>query len=336
MADAFTLVLDRRDMTVTMEGRALCVQRSGEAKRHVPLGLIDNVVVYGRPMVACDVWRALARKGIAAVLLPARGAGEAAWLGAGFSGTSQLRYLQYRAYSEFSARVNTARRVLELKLNAQSTLIEYVRGSALFDVEDGEKALTDAGRAVEAAKANIASTSSLAALMGHEGAAARAWFGCLERILPERWRFVGRNRRPPVDPVNALLSLTYTMAGLELLNAVQATGLDPSLGFLHDIKPGRNALMLDLLEILRPAADLIVLEMLEETLQPEHFATNQHAGCRLTKAGRGLYYRSWSEKRMAWPDLHRRHNGDDDCLVHRRSLSSCSRRAVRELCRVFV
>ncbi len=123
----------------------------------------------------------------------------------------------------------------------------------------------------------------------------------MARVLPEQWRFSGRNRRPPQDPVNALFSLTYTLMLSEVERAVAQKGLDTALGFLHTPEPGRSALSLDLLEPLRAEADAFVLDVMSALLTPDHFSGSGTAGCRLSKEGRGLYYQRWAEKRPVWP-----------------------------------
>jgi CRISPR-associated protein Cas1 len=147
----------------------------------------------------------------------------------------------------------------------------------------------------------LAEAPNLPALMGLEGAAAAAWFGWLADHLPAHWKFAGRNRRPPRDPVNALLSLGYTLLGAEMLSVVQEAGLDPALGFLHGVAPGRESLMLDLIEALRPGVDMFVLGLLDTTLTPDLFTRQPVQGCRMNKEGRALFYPAWANARRAWP-----------------------------------
>jgi CRISP-associated protein Cas1 len=141
-------------------------------------------------------------------------------------------------------------------------------------------------------------------LMGLEGVAAAAWFRWLGHSLAPAWGFHGRNRRPPRDPVNALLSLGYTLLGGEMLGMVQQHGLDPAQGLLHELVPGRESLVLDLIEPLRPSVDLVVLGMLDHLLTPEDFSNTPAEGCRLSKEARGRFYQAWAQARQDWPDLH--------------------------------
>jgi CRISPR-associated protein Cas1 len=102
--------------------------------------------------------------------------------------------------------------------------------------------------------------------MGQEGAAAIAYFQGLAQIIAPRWGFCGRNRGPPRDPVNALLSLCYTLAAQTILRTLQRKGFDPALGFLHPPEAGRHSLVLDALEPIRPEIDRFVLQLLEHPL----------------------------------------------------------------------
>ena len=94
---------------------------------------------------------------------------------------------------------------------------------------------------IERNLALLAGAPNTATVMGLEGTVAAAWWNWLGAVLPKHWRFAGRNRRPPRDPVNALLSLSYTLLGVEILKQVQ----EPALGFLHGIVPGRKSLVLE-------------------------------------------------------------------------------------------
>jgi len=105
----------------------------------------------------------------------------------------------------------------------------------------------------------------------------------------------------PKDPINALMSLTYTMAMGDVHSTVHERGLDPCVGFLHALLPGRESLVLDVLEPLRCGADAFVLQLLDCGIRPKHFTYSAEYGCRLNKEGRQLYFTQWSEWRMEWP-----------------------------------
>lgn len=104
--------------------------------------------------------------------------------------------------------------------------------------------------------------------------------------------------------MNALLSLGYTLAGSEVRRAIQMKGLDPAVGFLHSPQPGRESLVLDMLEPLRPEIDWFVLGLLDGTLNLKDFTTNDQDGCLLNKGGRGPFLKAWTQWRKS--DAHTR------------------------------
>jgi CRISPR-associated protein Cas1 len=295
------LVIDHRETQVRMNGRALRIERPEHPPEHVPLGLIGLVVVHGSPMVGCEVWRELAERNIPAVLQPARGRGAGALVGAALGGTIELRIAQHRAADSPETALAIARRLVAAKIDAQTEV-----AARLAPAPEGAAELQ---RAQREAVDGLGRAVAVPSLLGVEGAAAAAWYhwliGWLDGRGLQHWRFAGRNRRPPRDPINALLSLGYTLLAGEVLRAVQEQGLDPALGFLHGVVPGRESLVLDLMEPLRPSVDLVVLGLADGVLIPTQFAYSARDGCRLTKDARALFYREWAMARSDWPDLSR-------------------------------
>jgi CRISPR-associated protein Cas1 len=309
MSDDRLVVLDHRDTHVRLDGRALRIDGPEGLRERVPLGLVGQVVVIGSPSVSCDVWRALAERGISAVLLPARGTGAIAWLGAGLPPALRLRRLQHLAAARPDAHLPLARRLVSLKLAGYQRLAQRLAAGELAGPWDDPQRIatgaTDVAHRIGAERRALREARDVAGLMGHEGVAAAAWWRWLSDALPAHWGFRGRNRRPPRDPVNALLSLGYTLLGSEVRRHVHAHGLDPALGLLHDIYPGREALVLDLVEPLRAGVDAFALSLLDRGpdwgLTPQDFTTSEHDGCRLGKAARGLFFSAWATWRQDWP-----------------------------------
>lgn len=314
--DKMTVVLDRKDIRLTCEGKALRVDCPDSPMQRIPLGMVGQVIVYGNPLVDCSVWRKLAEFGIQALLLPARGKGEPAVIGPGFSGSVMVRVAQYRNWFDSELKLKAAARAVGKKLAG------YIRLSEKLEADAGvyKESLSRLGRAKTAD-----------ALRGIEGAAAREWFAFMGRLLDPEWNFSGRNRRPPRDPVNALLSLGYTLMVSEVGKAVAARGLDPCLGFLHEPYPGRDSLVLDMAEAFRPGVDAIVLALTENSLSPGDFTTGKTDGCRLSKRGRGIFYQVFEEAKAVWPvpPVDMTDNGGET------DLGASARRFVREFARGF-
>jgi CRISPR-associated protein Cas1 len=130
----------------------------------------------------------------------------------------------------------------------------------------------------------------LGPLLGLEGSGSSAYYGALGAMLRDGWEFAGRVKRPPTDPVNALLSFGYTVLTNQVVSLVWAVGLDPGIGVLHQPGFGKPALALDLVEQFRPLiVDSVVLTLLNTgQLKPNDFRT-ELGGCWLKDDARKLF-----------------------------------------------
>lgn len=282
-----TLVLDRKKLVATTEANLIRIDQPGLEPQKVPLKMIGRVIVAGAPMVACSVWRALAQHNIPAVILPARGQGEAAYLGTVIPTSVERRLIQYRAVSDAKLSLTIAQWLLTAKLQGQEANLKLM-AKRNVKLEDDMARIRDGRRKLQ-------TDQRIESLMGHEGAAANQYYRALAKVLPAKWQFEGRNRRPPRDPVNGLMSLSYVLAAAEIRQVLFKRGLDPALGFLHALHGGRDNLVLDILEPLRPTIDRFVFGLLDNPLNLNHFHTHEADGCRLGKNGRKFFYGAWSE-----------------------------------------
>ena len=153
--------------------------------------------------------------------------------------------------------------------------------------------LTVVLRRLENALAALPAQTSIASLRGFEGAGTAAYFEGFADLLPPRIEFHGRNRRPPRDPANAVLSLGYTLLHAEAVLALYGAGLDPFIGFFHALDFGRESLACDVVEPLRVEVDRHALMLFRtEKLRREDFSQTD-GGCLLGKAGRARFYAEW-------------------------------------------
>ncbi len=281
-----TVVLDKKNITMSLDGKSLRIDCPGSPIQRVPLGMVGQVIVYGNPMIECNVWRKLADEGISSVLLPARGSGVPSWMSPGLSTSIMVRITQFQAWSDRDTKNNAAVWLLKGKIEGLLKLADAMNISKLF---------------LQSSLKKLDTADNIESMMGIEGAAAREWFGQVSKILPKKWQFKGRNRRPPKDPVNALLSLGYTLLFSEIRKQVHLRGLDPCLGFLHSPYSGRESLVLDIAEPLRPGIDAFVLSLVEEDVKPEDFTMGEKEGCRMSKQGRGIFYPAFEEWKNNWP-----------------------------------
>ena len=148
----------------------------------------------------------------------------------------------------------------------------------------------------------VMSETSLEHLRGLEGAGATAYFGVFDQLIlgdPSLFSFHTRSRRPPLDPVNALLSFAYSLLSHDCASALESAGLDAYVGFLHRDRPGRSSLALDLMEELRASfADRFVLTCInQKTILPKHCVKQESGAVLLTDEGRRAFLQAWQQRR---------------------------------------
>lgn len=291
-----TLYLDRNELTVSVRDKTLVLHQGDRYAGCVPLALTERVVMRGSTRLDTGVLRALAGAGAGLLVLGARQPeGSFAMVGAR-SGDARRRVVQVHWFLQSTVRQDLARRVVLAKVRGQQALLSDTAERR----PDLRKPLHDARDSLEQVRERLEADAvalSLPTLLGLEGAAAAAYFRGFTRLFAPALGFSGRNRRPPRDPVNAVLSLTYTLAHFEAVLACQAAALDPCVGFLHELDFGRASLAADLIEPLRHHLDAWVWACFrEEQLRPAQFTTDKGA-CLLGKAGRRVFYERWELER---------------------------------------
>jgi CRISPR-associated protein Cas1 len=289
-----TVYIDHRDADIDVDGDRLVVRSAGERKGTVPLRLVERIVVVGSARLTTRLVTRLRTLGIGLVVAGSRfDSGPVGVVPAG--GDAALRLAQYDLAGDAPARLAIARPLVARKIESEAGLLHSLltrqRGEARLIAEARRQLLDAAGRL----RAGTAAPH-LGALMGHEGAAAAAYFAAFVTAFAPALGFAGRNRRPPRDPVNVCLSIGYTILHFEALQAVAREGLDPLIGVYHDLRAGRDSLACDLVEPVRAGVDGFVHDLFAEgRLRPDSFTGGGAAGCNLGKAGRTAYYRAFEE-----------------------------------------
>jgi CRISPR-associated protein Cas1 len=285
-----TLVLDRNNLELRADGPALAVYEAGERRGTVPLKLIDRVVLQGAIRLDTAVLSRLADAGVPAILLGSRSSRRVAIVvGRGHSDAA-IRLAQFRSALDRQWCAAWSRRLVLGKARAQLRLLRR----ALDERPDARKPLLEAIQSIERTAASLAADGAgLDRIRGFEGACGAAYFPGYCALFAESLAFRGRNRRPPKDPVNAALSLTYTLLHFDAVRAAHSAGLDPMVGFYHQPAHGRESLACDLIEPLRPRADAWIWRLFREReLRREHFTIDKGA-CLLGKAGRERFHAAW-------------------------------------------
>ncbi len=292
-----TLVLDKPELELRCDGAALALYEHGERRGTVPLALLERVVLLGsRIKLDTGVLARLGEAGVALAVLGRRG-GQRLSLALGpRHNDAAVRMAQCAAALDEATVLALARDLVRAKLRAQRRTL----AAALAARADCRKPLTDALGTLANVTATAEAAATVDALRGAEGAAAAAYFRGLASVFPPALGFTARNRRPPRDPVNALLSLGYTLLHVDAVRACHVAGLDPMVGFYHRPAFGRESLACDLVEPLRPRLDAWVWELVRQrALRSEHFATSA-SGCQLQKAGRARFYAEYESAARTW------------------------------------
>jgi CRISPR-associated protein Cas1 len=283
-----SLYVDRKNVELRADGEALAFYENAERIGTVPLNPLSRVFLRGDIKLSTTLLGKLGEHGIGVVVLSGRKHHPSLLLGRPHNDASR-RVRQYQLSLDGEYCLKFSRAIVAAKISGQ---LEFVREQKTA-LPMHRYPLTVCERQLAGMQDRIDAQESIATLRGLEGAAAASYFQALAEVLPDKLGFRSRNRRPPRDPVNATLSLTYTLLQSEAALALYGAGLDPFIGFYHALDFGRESLACDLMEALRPQADRFVLSLFrKETLTVGDFSTAD-AGCMLGKAGRGRYYSAY-------------------------------------------
>lgn len=270
-----------------------------ETVLRVPLLQLGAIVCFGNTLISPGLMHRCAEDGRAVVLLDRNGRFKARLEGP-VSGNVLLRQAQYAALTDGVRALEIARCCAAAKMqNARQVLLRAAREAA--STEDrgllGAAAI-EIARELEAA----ATAGDLDGLRGCEGNGARVYFSVFDLMIrDDRAAFAlkGRSRRPPLDRTNAVLSFLYTLVLADCVAALSGVGLDPQVGFLHALRPGRPALGLDLLEELRaPVADRLALTLINrKQLQRDDFEEQPGGAVYLSESGRRTVVVAYQERK---------------------------------------
>lgn len=258
-----TLYVTTPEAYLRLDNDTISVNVDRETKLRVPIHHLSSVVVFGAIGISTPLMHRLAEGGLALVMLDANGRFKARLEG-GVSGNVLLRQAQHQRAVDSVAVINIAKSCVAGKIkNSRQVLL---RGAREAKSEVDAHALSRVADNLAASLRSLPAASDADMVRGIEGEAARNYFAALNLLVREDLRpafqLDGRTRRPPRDRFNALLSFLYSMLMNDCRSACEAAGLDPQVGFLHVLRPGRAALALDLMEEFRPFADRMALTLI--------------------------------------------------------------------------
>lgn len=285
-----TLYLNEQQAFVKKRDEYLLIEYQDKRKIEVPLAKVSQVVVSGDITFTTPALHTLLEKGIEVCFLSMYGHFRGR-LSPPVAKNAAVRRAQYRAHSSQEGALSVAQACVRGKLENMRVLLMRANRTLQDD------AITDAVTAIRNGMQDIPKATTIGSLFGIEGNASAAYFRVFGKMIRGPFTFTHRQRRPPRDPINALLGLSYTLLTHQVSAAIQVVGLDPYIGFLHQTRHGKPALALDLMEEFRPIiADSVVLDVINHRiLTPQDF--HEELGAVLLKpAARKTFYGKFEER----------------------------------------
>ena len=292
--DGAVLYLNEQLSKVGKQSEHLIVKKDDVVINRIPIHAVRQVVVCGNVQLSTQALQTLIENEVPVSYVTAHGKFIGSFAAAPAKCVS-LREAQFRTFDDPVNCLTLAKAVVRAKLcNQRALLMRSLRGDEARGSD--EPAARDLHNMIQ----GIDAAASIESLLGMEGQGAALYFAEFGRFLRSKhaFDFKSRNRRPPKDPVNALLSFAYAMLVKDCQDAVCAVGFDPYKGFFHQGRQGKPSLALDLMEEFRPIiADSVVLTLLNnDALEPNDFITWRGA-CQLTDSGRRAFFNAYEQRR---------------------------------------
>ena len=291
-----TVFIDRKDLRLELGNKQLLVHYPEGTPRSLPLTLLDRVVIYSPVTLDSRLLGALGKNGIGVTIMQGRAGQRRLQLLAPGHNDARRRLAQYQLWHDTERRLGWSRQLVQAKITAQQKLLE----SALSCRLDLRHPLTTALKRLTTLLPSLEQVTSIEVVRGLEGSSAAIYFAGFQHLFADSLDFTGRNRRPPRDPVNACLSLVYTLIHNEAVRACHGAGLDPLLGFYHEPAYGRESLACDVIEPLRPHIDGWVWGLFRNRLLRADNFSREGQGCLLNKSGRRTFFERYEADAEPW------------------------------------
>lgn len=295
-----TLYVTTEGMALRKDGENVVAELDGAERGRVPMHMLTGIVACGPILLTPALIGACAGAGVSIVLLDRNGRFQARVEGP-VTGNVLLRRAQYRASD---APEDIVRSLLIGKVANQRAVLRRALRDYGAEMDPSSTAALDAAsnRMARIMRRVEFSPATLDDLRGAEGEAAQLYFGVFDHLIrsPDAaLRWTSRSRRPPLDPMNGLMSFLYTLLVHDCRSACEAAGLDPAVGFLHRDRPGRPSLALDLMEELRaPLADRLALSLVNRRqLRAGDFVTAESGAVSLTDEARRTVITAWQDRK---------------------------------------
>lgn len=294
-----TLYVTSEDFYLALENENVVVWQEEARKGQYPLQMLEGIVSFSYRGASPALMGECARRGISLCFMTKNGRFLARVSGEE-RGNVLLRKQQVRMSDDSALSCQVARNMIFGKVyNCRWQIERTVRDHALrLDAQT----LKNVSRQLAGQLEQISSCVDLSSLRGLEGEASARYFGVLDQLIlnqRDSFSFDGRSRRPPTDPVNAMLSFLYTLLAHDCAAALESVGLDPYVGFMHRDQPGRQSLAMDLMEELRPiAADRLMLTLVNtRMIQDKHFSRQAGGAVLMNEEGRRVLLSAWQSRK---------------------------------------
>lgn len=295
-----TLFVTSEDVYLSLEGENVLVNREKQVIARFPLHTLSGILCFSYAGASPALMGACAEKSVDLTFCTPRGRFLARTTGRS-NGNVLLRRAQYRFADDPAESCRIARNMIFGKLYNSRWSIERTKRDHKLRID--EEIFQNAAQRLQDLLTDVLKERNLDSLRGLEGAGATTYFGVFDDMIlrdKDIFFFHSRNRRPPLDNVNALLSFAYSLLTNDCAAAAESVGLDSYVGFMHRDRPGRASLALDLMEELRPCfADRFVLKLINNRiLNKNDFEKSENGAVMLTETARRKFLKSWQERKQ--------------------------------------
>ncbi len=284
---------------LSLEGENVVIKKDEQSSTRLPLHNLENIVCFNYLGASPALMGACAERNVGLCFLTPHGRFQGRITGP-VKGNVLLRKKQYQVSENHDTSLPIAASFLLGKIaNSRKVIERVLRDHALLvDVQ----ALSAVSASLKETLGKIQACQTVGDLMGFEGSAAKLYFGVFDQLIlqqREAFSFKERSRRPPLDNMNALLSFVYTLLTNDVASALETVGLDPYVGFLHQDRPGRPSLALDLMEELRPVfGDRLVLSLVNrKQVTGKGFVQKESGGILMDDETRKTVLTAWQERK---------------------------------------
>lgn len=293
-----TLYILTQDSYVYHRNENICISIGGTEKASIPISQIHSIVFFGKNTASTSLFGFCGSNDVTITFLDQFGNFEGRLCGK-VSGNVLLRKRQYDQLNDQGMMNNTVQNILYAKLlNSKLLMMRYARNSR---TEEGKQALVQSASSLADLSKELEKAISIDSMRGIEGAAANIYFSQFDHMLGDNieFTFKERSRRPPKNEVNAVLSFLYTQLTHDVVAGLEAVGLDPAVGYLHTLRPGRPSFALDIMEEFRaPLCDRLAITLFNrKQLASKHFIV-QGEGMYLNDKGRRLVLSAWRSRKL--------------------------------------